>query len=95
MPRGNSLFQTTDNTVSYTSGTVHTSPLGYRTGVFQAQLQAGDNIVLQGRLAPEMDFEDILESDGMSIIYEIVLAPELRVVVTNTSGQPVIARVTG
>lgn len=95
MTTGNNLFKTADYTVSYTSGTVHTAPLGYRTGVFQAQLQTGDNIVLQGRVGPEMEFKDILESDGMPIIYEVVLAPEMRVVVTNTSGQPVVARITG
>ena len=95
MTTGNNLFKTADYTVSYTSGTVHTAPLGYRTGVFQAQLSDGDTIVLQGRVGPEMDFADILTSVGMPIIYEVVLAPEMRVVATNTSGEPVIARITG
>lgn len=95
MNTGNKLFTADDNTVSYTSGTIHTSPLGYRTGVFQAQLNVGDTIILQGRIGPEMDFLDILTSDECSIIYEVVLATEMRVIVTNTSGAPVVARLTG
>jgi len=91
----NNLFKTADYTVSYTSGTVHTAPLGYRTGVFQAQLSDGDIIVLQGRVGPEMDFADIITSVNAPIIYEVLLAPEMRVLVANTSGETVVARITG
>ena len=88
------IFETADNTVSYVSSSVHQSPFGNRSVVFQAQLSSGDTVVLQARLAPSLPFVDVLTVTDAGVLIEVILATEFRITVTNTSGNPVIAAMT-
>ena len=84
-------FNTSDNTTSYVSETVHQSPYGNRTTVFQATVNAGDTVVLQGRISADFNWIDIITITDGSVLMEVVTAPMYRVVVTNTSGSAVVA----
>jgi hypothetical protein len=88
------IFDTADNTVSYVSSSVHQSPYGNRSVVFQASLSAGDTVVLQARLMPSLPFVDVLTVTDSGAMHEVVLATEFRITVTNTSGDPVVAAMT-
>ncbi len=77
------------------SKTIFTSPLGYRTGVFQIVLGPGDSATLQGRVVPNLPFVDILTVTDESGLYEVVLAPEMRVYVVSNSDTVIQAAITG
>lgn len=94
MAQGERLFATADNTVSYTSETEYFASRGYRTGVVQIDIGSGDEAILQGRVADSMTWLDILDVHTSSTISEVVLAPQMRVVVTNHSGSAVVAMIT-
>lgn len=94
MANAERLFATSDNTVDYTSDTQYFASRGYRTGVFQVELQSGDEVVLQGRVSDSMSWLDLLDVHTSSTITEVVLAPQMRVVATNHSATSIIAMVT-
>ena len=94
MANENRLFATADNTVSYTSDVQYFASRGYRTGVVQADIGSGDEVVLQGRVASSMQWIDILDIHTSSTLSEVVLAPQMRVVVANTSGGAVVVMIT-
>ena len=94
MAQGERLFATADNTTSYTSDTEFFASRGYRTGVLQVEIGSGDEVILQGRVAGSMSWLDILDVHTNSTITEVVLAPQMRVVVTNHSGSAVVAMIT-
>jgi hypothetical protein len=86
-------FFTPDTSVSYISSPINRDSVDNRTCVFQAKINTGDTIVLQGRIDDSMEFVDILTATETSIIQEVVTAAEFRVNVTNTSGQAVICAI--
>lgn len=88
-----SIFATSDNTTSYTSLAVTPSVYGNRTIVFQASLSVGDQVVLQARLSDALPYVDVLTITEENAMQEVVNAPDFRVVVTNTSGNPVVAAI--
>ena len=94
MANENRLFATADNTVDYTSDVERFASRGYRTGVLQADVGSGDHVTLQGRVASTMSWVDILTTHSTSTLTEVVLAPEMRVVVTNGSGSAVVVMIT-
>lgn len=94
MANENRLFATADNTVSYTSDVQYFASRGYRTGVVQADIGSGDEVVLQGRVASSMQWIDILDIHTSSTLSEVVLAPQMRVVVANHSGGAVVVMIT-
>ena len=69
--------------------------LGYRTGVFQAELGEGDLVILQGRVNNDFQWLDILSYEDASGITEVVLAPQMRVLVTSSSGTFIRASIGG
>lgn len=85
------VFPTSDNTTSYVSDTVYQSPYGNRTSIFQATVNSGDTVVLQGRIHADFDWIDIVTITDGSVLQEVVTAPMYRAVVTNTSGSAVVA----
>ena len=87
------VFPTSDNTTSYTSDTVYQSPYGNRTCVFQATVNSGDTVVLQGRIHKDFNWIDIVTITDGSVLQEVVTAPMYRAVVTNTSGSAVVAAI--
>lgn len=87
------VFPTSDNTTSYVSDTVYQSPYGNRTSVFQATVNSGDTVVLQGRIHADFDWIDIVTITDGSVLQEVVTAPMYRAVVTNTSGSAVVAAI--
>jgi len=80
-----------DYTVSYTSDVQKVELRGNRTGVFQANLNTGDSLVLQGRLNSSFNWVDILTAQDTDVLIEVTLAPETQLIVTNTSGSAVNA----
>jgi hypothetical protein len=88
------VFQTADNTVSYTSGILYFDPHDNQTSVFQANMNSGDTLVLKGRIDESLPFVNILTVKGCDIIQEVVTVSEYQVVVTNTSGSAVVAAIT-
>jgi len=80
-----------DYTTSYTSDIQKVELRGNRTGVFQANLNTGDSLVLQGRLNNSFNWVDILTATDSDVLSEITLAPETQLVVTNVSGLAVNA----
>jgi len=94
MANAERLFATADNSVDYTSDVHYFASRGYRTGVVQADIGSGDEVVLQGRIADSMQWLDILDIHTQSTIAEVVLAPQMRVVVTNHSDGPVVVMIT-
>lgn len=89
------LFNTTDNTVSYTSDESKFELRGNRTGVFQANVSSGDSITLQSRIDSSFDWVDVVTIADANDIQEVILSPYFRVVVTNTSGNAVVAGLHG
>ena len=83
-------FFTTDNTTTYVSSPIDRESERNRTCVFQATLQTGDTVVLQGRIDDSMPFVNILTATDEDILQEVVTAAQFRVSVTNTSGQAVV-----
>lgn len=84
-------YGASDYAVSYTSDIQKVELRGNRTGVFQANLNTGDSLILQGRLNSSFNWVDILTASDSDVLSEITLAPQTQVVVTNTSGSAVIA----
>ena len=84
-------YGTSDYAVSYTSDIQKVELRGNRTGVFQANLNTGDSLVVQGRLNNSFNWVYILTASDSDVLSEIVLAPETQIVVTNTSGSAVEA----
>ena len=87
---GFKTFFTSDNTTTYLSSPVDRESDRNRTCVFQASINVGDTVILQGRIDESMPFVDILTATDEDIIQEVVTAAQFRVSVTNTSGQAVI-----
>ena len=83
-------FFTTDNTTSHISSPIDKDSIDNRTCVFQAKINTGDIVVLQGRIDETMDFVDVLTATDTSILQEVVTAAQFRVTVTNTSGLAVV-----
>jgi hypothetical protein len=94
MSNSERLFKTPDNTVSYISDTQHFGSRGYRTGVVQADIGTGDVVSLEGRISNSMNWLEILSISTQSSISEVVLAPQMRVTVTNQSGGPIVVMIT-
>ena len=84
-------YGSSDYTVSYTSDIQKVELRGNRTGVFQANLNTGDSLTVQGRLNSSFNWVDILTASDSDVLSEIVLAPETQIVVTNVSGLAVEA----
>jgi len=87
------VFETPTNTASYVSSPIDRDSVDNRTCVFQAKINSGDTVVLQGRIDASMDFVDILTTTGANILQEVTTAAEFRVNVTNTSGAAVICAI--
>jgi len=87
------VFKATDLTTSYTSSVLSFQTRGNRTGMFQANVPAGDTAVLQARVGSSFDWIDIITVSDAPALQEVVLAPEFRLVVTNTSGLEVLAAI--
>jgi hypothetical protein len=87
-------FYTADDTSSYVSSPVNRDGNQNRTCVFQAKLSVGDTVVLEGRIAENMDFVEILTATDANVLQEVVTATQFRVTVTNTSGQRVTCAIT-
>ena len=94
MANAERLFETTDNTTSYVSGTQYFASRGYRTGVIQADIGSGDEVLLEGRVSDAMNWLEILDIHSQPSITEVVLAPQMRVTVTNQSGGAVVVMIT-
>ena len=86
-------FQATDLTASYSSDVVKFETRGNRTGIFQVNCNTGDTAILQARLSSDFDWMDVVTASDANAQQEIILAPEFRMVVTNTSGLEVLAAV--
>ena len=86
-------FNAPSLTVSYTSDVNKFEVRGNRTGIFQANCNAGDSITLQARLSSDFNWIDLISVSDADAQQEIILSPEVRVVVTNTSGLEVLAAV--
>lgn len=86
-------FKATDLTTSYTSDALKFETRGNRTGIFQVDCNAGDSAVLQARLSSDFHWIDIVTVSDSAGLQEVVLAPQFRVVVTNTSGQEVLGAI--
>jgi len=82
----------TDYAVSYVSYPIRMTTRGNRTSLFQCNCPSGDSVILQARVADDLNWVDVLET-GTDTLTEIVTAPQYRVVVTNTSGTDVVAKV--
>jgi len=94
MANAERLFETTDNTTNYLSAPQYFATRGYRTGVIQADIGSGDQVILQGRVSDSMNWLDILDIHTNPTITEVVLAPQMRVSVTNNSGDPLVVMIT-
>jgi len=79
-------FGTPDYTISYTSDIQKIELRGNRTGVFQANLNTGDTLILKGKVDLDLDWVNILTVTDENALQEVVLAPYFQVEVTNTSG---------
>ena len=86
-------FQAADLTASYSSDIVKFETRGNRTGIFQVNCNTGDTAILQARLSSDFDWMDVVTASDANAQQEIILAPEFRMVVTNTSGIEVLAAV--
>lgn len=78
-------------TTSFTSDVFEFQLYGNRTGIFQVNCSSGDTVVLESRLSPEFNWVTILTITDEDAQQEIILAPQFRVRVTNTSGSAVKA----
>lgn len=87
---GFKTFFTTDNTSTYVSSPLDRESERNRTCVFQANINTGDTVVLQGRIDESMPFVNILTATDENILQEVVTVAQFRVSVTNTSGQAVV-----
>lgn len=94
MAKAERLFETTDNTINYVSKTQYFASRGYRTGVIQADIGSGDEVILEGRISDAMSWLEILDIHSHATISEVVLAPQMRVTVTNHSGDAIIVMIT-
>ena len=80
-------------TVSYDSDVTKFETRGNRTGIFQTNCNSGDTVVLQARISPDFDWIDVLTVSDANAQQEIIMSPQFRVVVTNTSGLEVLAAI--
>ena len=80
-------------TVSYASDVTKFETRGNRTGIFQANCNAGDTIVLQARISSDFNWIDVITVSDADAQQEVIMSPEFRVVVTNTSGLEVLAAI--
>ena len=87
---GFKTFFTTDNTSTYVSSPLDRESERNRTCVFQANINTGDTVVLQGQIDESMPFVNILTATDENILQEVVTVAQFRVSVTNTSGQAVV-----
>ena len=86
-------FQATDLTASYSSDVIKFETRGNRTGIFQINCNSGDTAVLQARLSSDFNWIDVVTASDADAQQEVILSPEFRLVVTNTSGLEVLAAV--
>ena len=87
------VFPTDNSAASYTSDVIKFETRGNRTGIFQININAGDTAVLQARLSSTFNWVDVVTVDGADAQQEVILSPEFRLVVTNTSGSEVLAAI--
>jgi hypothetical protein len=87
-------FKTETPSASFTSSTVHFSSRGVRTGVFQANPSTGDTVRLQGRVQDDCPWVDILEISDAPTIIEVITCPQMQIIVSNASTNPVSAYIT-
>jgi len=80
-------------TVSYDSDVTKFETRGNRTGIFQANCNSGDTVELQARISSDFNWLTVITVSDADAQQEIIMAPEFRVVVTNTSGLEVLAAV--
>jgi len=85
------LFTAPSLTVSYDSDVTQFETRGNRTGIFQTNCNSGDTVKLQARLSSDFNWIDVLTVSDADAQQEVVMSPEFRVVVTNTSGLEVLA----
>lgn len=79
--------------VSYSSDPIYFETRGNRTGIFQINCPAGDSAVLQARLSADYNWVNVLTVTGADAQQEVIMAPQFRLVVTNTSGTEVLGAV--
>ncbi len=87
------LFTAPSLTVSYDSDVTQFETRGNRTGIFQTNCNSGDTVKLQARVSAEFNWIDVLTVSDADAQQEVVMSPEFRVVVTNTSGSEVLAAI--
>ena len=80
-------------TVSYDSDVTKFETRGNRTGIFQANCNSGDTVELQARISSDFNWLTVITVSDADAQQEIIMAPEFRVVVTNTSGLEVLAAI--
>lgn len=80
-------------TVSYDSDVTKFETRGNRTGIFQTNCSSGDIVILQARLSSDFNWIDVLTVSDADAQQEVIMSPEFRVVVTNTSGLEVLAAI--
>ncbi len=86
-------FSAPSLTVSYNSDVTKFETRGNRTGIFQTNCNSGDTVVLQARISTDFDWIDVLTVSDANAQQEIIMSPQFRVVVTNTSGLEVLAAI--
>ncbi len=77
---------------TYTSIPVKMATRGNRTSVFQCNCSTGDTVVLQARISDDLNWVDVLTT-GEDTLTEVVTAPQYRVLVSNTTGTDVVAKI--
>jgi hypothetical protein len=80
-------------TVSYDSDVTIFETRGNRTGIFQTNCNTGDTVVLQARISADYNWINVITVSDADAQQEVIMAPEFRVVVTNTSGLEVLAAI--
>ena len=78
-------------TTSFTSDVFEFQLYGNRTGIFQVNCSSGDTVVLESRISSDFNWVTTLTITDEDAQQEIILAPQFRVRVTNTSGSEVKA----
>lgn len=82
-------FEALNYSEAYTSNTLTFETRGNRTGVLQIECSALDSATLQSRVSEQFSWVNIVTVSGNNFVQEIVMAPYFRLVVSNSSGNPV------
>ena len=87
-------FRIDDNTLpSYTSGSIFLDTVFNRAFLYQTVCPSGATILLVGRISEDYPFHELLLSEGVNSVQEVVCVPEVRIIVTNPTGLPCYAGV--